>query len=192
MVKDKYCDGDVLQELVGDVQLAVEEEPSEGQEGMKVSNMESCVMFHANDDPEHQSPIKNPGKSRTEGLMTSLMATLRREESTSEKVARVDSTSVEREKHDVVHRKRCRHRESAADYGCRHGKSLKVETAMSAVCCGYGFLKDDNQQKEDDCQKKLVVKDKKILSYEVRVLSSEDTLYSTCSCSDLKMGLIMS
>ena len=97
-------------------------------------------------------------------------------------------TSVEREKHDVVHRKRCRHRESAADYGCRHGKSLKVETAMSAVCCRYGFLKDDNQQKENDCQKKLVVKDKKFLSYEVRVLSSEDTLYGTWFMFRLENG----
>ena len=95
MVKDKYCDCEVLQELVGDVQLAVEEEPSEGQEGMKVSNMESCVMFHANDDPEHQSPIMNPGKSRIERLMTSLMATLRRDESTSEKVAKEDSTDTD-------------------------------------------------------------------------------------------------
>ena len=38
------------QELVGDVQLAVEEEPSEGQEGMKVSSMKSCVLFHVNEE----------------------------------------------------------------------------------------------------------------------------------------------
>ena len=72
--------------------------------------------------------------------------------------------------------------------GCRHGKSSKVETAVSAVCCGNGFLKDDNQQKEDDCQKKLVVKDKKILSYEVRVLPSEDTLYGTWFMFRLENG----
>ena len=40
----------MLQELVGDVQLAVEEEPSEGQEGMKVSSMKSCVLFHVNEE----------------------------------------------------------------------------------------------------------------------------------------------
>ena len=58
-------------------------------------------------------------------------------------------------------------------------ESSDEETAVPAVCCGHGFLKDDIQQKEDDCQKKLVVKDKRNLSYEERLLSSEATLYST-------------
>ena len=47
MIKGKYCNSVELQELVGDVQLAVEEEPSEGQEGMKVSSMKSCDMLPA-------------------------------------------------------------------------------------------------------------------------------------------------
>ena len=88
----------MLQELVGDVQLAVEEEPIEA--------------LHMNDEPG-----------------TSLMA--------KGEVAREESTSVEREEHDVVHRKRCRHCESAADYGCRQKESSDEETAVPAVFCGH-------------------------------------------------------
>ena len=42
-----------------------------------------------------------------------------------------------REKH------KCRKSEKAADYGCN--------TVVPAVCCMNGFLKDEIQQKEDDC-----------------------------------------
>ena len=65
--------------------------------------------------------------------------------------AREESTSVEREEHDVVHRKGCRHRESAADYGCRYEKSSEEKMAVPTVCCGHGFLKDEIQQEKDDC-----------------------------------------
>ena len=58
-------------------------------------------------------------------------------------------------------------------------ESSDEETAVPAVCCGHGFLKDDIQQKEDDCQKKLVLIGKKSLSYEVKWLSLEAALYST-------------
>mgnify|MGYP003315275977 CR=1 FL=1 len=96
--------------------------------------------------------------------------------------ARENQTPVEREKHELtgqaVYRRRCRQCERAADYGCMHVKSSEEETAVPAVCCGHGFLKDNDQRKEDDCQKKLVVTDKKSLSYEVKWLSLEATLYS--------------
>ena len=69
-------------------------------------------MFHAKDEMPRD-------RWHHSGLMISLMATLMangkvaKEDSTD---TDVDSTSVEREKHHVVHRKRCRHRESAADW----------------------------------------------------------------------------
>ena len=58
-------------------------------------------------------------------------------------------------------------------------ESSDEETAVPAVCCGHGFLKDDIQQKEDDCRKKLVSIGKKSLSYGVKWLSLGATLYST-------------
>ena len=59
---------------------------------------------------------------------------------------------------------------------------------MPAVCCGHGFLKDNDQQKEDDCQKKLVLIGKKSLSYEVKWLSLEATLCSTRFMPRLEQG----
>ena len=44
----------------------------------------------------------------------------------------------------VVYERRCRQREDAADYGCRQ-KSLEEETAVPAVCCDNGFLKEEYQ-----------------------------------------------
>ena len=59
-----------------------------------------------------------------------------------------------------------------------HVKSSEEETAVPAVCCDNGFLNEEYQQ-EDDGRKKLVVTGKKSLSYEVKWLSLEATLYST-------------
>ena len=90
----------LLQKLVGDVQLAVEEEPKEA--------------LHVKDMPARENP-----------------------------------TPVEREKHELtdqaVYRRRCRQCERAADYGCMHVKSSEEETAVPAVCCDYGFLKEKYQ-----------------------------------------------
>ena len=67
-------------------------------------------------------------------------------------------------------------------------ESSDEETAVPAVCCGHGFLKDNDQQKEDDCQKKLVLIGKKSLSYEVKWMSLEATLYSTRFMPRLERG----
>ena len=139
----------MLQELVGDVQLAVEEELMEA--------------LHEKD--------MSPGE--TELVLKTSMMVMRMP------LVREESALVDPEEHDVVHRKECRHRESAADYGCSCERSSEEETAVPTVCCGHGFLKGENQQKEDDYQQRLVVKDKKTLSYEVRLLSLEATSYST-------------
>ena len=84
-------------------------------------------------------------------------------------------TSVEREKHElmglVVYRRRCRQCEKAADYGCMHRKSSEEETAVPAVCCDSGFLKEEYQL-EDDGRMKLVVAGMRYLSIEVRLLST--------------------
>ena len=78
-----------------------------------------------------------------------------------------DSTLVEREKH------KCREYEKAADYGCN--------TVVPAVCCMNGFLRKENhQQREDDCEKKLMVKGRSNLSCKERLLPRRKAaLYST-------------
>ena len=114
----------LLQELVGDVQLAVEEEPKEA--------------LHVKDMP-----------------------------------AKENQTSVEREKHEltglVVYRRRCRQCENAADYGCRRRKSSEEETAVPAVCCDSGFLKEKYQLHSTTM---LVVAGTRYLAIEVRLLST--------------------
>ena len=47
-------------------------------------------------------------------------------------------------------------------------RSSEEETVVPAVCCDNGFLIKDNQQVEDDCQKKLVVKTSSNSSCETR------------------------
>ena len=132
----------MLQELVGDVQLArltadvaVEEEPMEATHVKDMFKVETELM-----------------------LRTSWRAKLK-------PVAREESTSVEQRERDVV-----------------HGKGVdivRMQQTVEGFCCGHGFLKDDIQQKEDDCRKKLVLRDKKSLSYGVEWLSLGATLYST-------------
>ena len=78
----------------------------------------------------------------------------------------------------VVYGRRCRQRENAADYGCRRRKSSEEETAVPAVCCDSGFLKEEYQL-EDDGRMKLVVAGMRYLSIEVRLLSVEATVDST-------------
>ena len=57
-------------------------------------------------------------------------------------------------------------------------KSSEEETAVPAVCCDSGFLKEEYQL-EDDGRMKLVVAGMRYLSIEVRLLSVEATVDST-------------
>ena len=78
----------------------------------------------------------------------------------------------------MVYRRRCRQCEKAADYGCRLRRSSEEETAVPAVCCDSGFLKEEYQL-EDDGRMKLVVAGMRYLSIELRLLSVEATADST-------------
>ena len=109
------------------------------------------------------------------------------------KPAPEEPTQAEREQHElmghVVYRSWCRHCVNAAGYGHKHVKSSEEETALPMICCDYGFLKDDDQR-EDDCQTMLVVKDKKTSSYAATFVESKGaTEYSTRFMTGFIRGL---
>ena len=75
--------------------------------------------------------VKDMFKLETELILwTSLRAKLK-------PVAREESTSVEQRERDVVHRK-------GVDI-------VRMQQTAGGFCCGHGFLKDEIQQKKDDC-----------------------------------------
>ena len=96
------------QELVGDIQLADDDECDEKEDPKKVLRVKSMPVN------EEFTPVERGSRM----------------------AIKVFGRQV-REKH------KCRKSEKAADYGCN--------TVVPAVCCMNGFLKDEIQQKEDDC-----------------------------------------
>ena len=66
--------------------------------------------------------------------------------------------------------------------------SSEEETAVPAVCCDSGFLKEEYQP-EDDGRMKLVVAGMRYLSIEVRLLSVEATIDSTWFMIGFTRGL---
>ena len=127
-------------ELVGDVQLADDDEDNEEEDAknMFVLRIKSIPVN------EESTPVERGGRM----------------------AIKVCGRQV-REEH------KCRESERSADYGCN--------TVVPAVCCMNGFLREENhQQREDDCEKKLMVKGRSNLSCKERLLPRRKAaLYST-------------
>ena len=117
-------------ELVGDVQLADDDEDNEEEDdkNMFVLRIKSIQL--------EMSRYIIPWMS-----LETCESILVNEESTP--VERGCRMAIKVFGRQVREKHKCRKSEKAADYGCN--------TVVPAVCCMNGFLKDEIQQKEDDC-----------------------------------------
>ena len=131
-------------ELVGDVQLADDDEDNEEEDAKNLLWKEHVLRVKSIPVNEESTPVERGGRM----------------------AIKVCGGQVR-----VEHK--CRESERAADYGCN--------TVVPAVCCMNGFLREENhQQREDDCEKKLMVKGRSNLSCKERLLPRRKAaLYST-------------